>query len=361
MKIWLDLRLTNNPWLFSDFIVELTKELILKNNEISFTIYCNNSEILENFPKKENIEIKNVNIKNWSLEEQTSFYSMLKKDKNDLVVFFDHNKPILYKKRFIFFVYSLENIYYQNFDNITSKYKYLFLLKNALKHSEKIVCFENNIVEEINERFNTSNNKIKTIKWFFTGSLDLIKDDFIKIDVKSRYNIKNDFFIYNSWAWIHKNIERLLNVIKRLKDLWKNIDLVFLWNDISKQIYIREAIINFKLQNEVFFLWEIKEEEKRNLYSKSLWVVLPSFYEPFPFSLKDAIKNEIPIIASNIQNIKNIFWEQINYFSPISTSNIEKIILEFLSDKDRNKINYDNILDIYNKDNTTEEFLKIIV
>ncbi len=361
MKIWLDLRLTDNPGLFSDFIIELTKEIIKKDDNINFNIYCNNDNLTKEIIPKQNLKINNINIKNWSLEEQTKYYWILKKDNNDLMIFFDHNKPFFYKKSFVSFIYSLENIYYQNFDNMFEKYKYIFLLKNTLKKAEKIVCFENNNIEEVTEKFNINNKKIKIIKWFFPWENLIEENELIKIDVKTKFNIKNDFFIYSSWTWIHKNIDRLLSVIKRLKDSWKKLDLVFLWNDISKQIYIRETIINYKLQNEVFFLWEIKEEEKRNLYSKCIWVILPSFYEPFPFSLRDSIKYNSNIIASNIKNIKNIFQESISYFSPISTSSLEKTVLDCIENKKNKKINYNNVIETYNKKETAKDFLNIIM
>lgn len=361
MTIWLDLRLTSNDNLFSAFIVELTKEIIKNNKEVEFTIYCNNNDTFKDIENSEKVTIKNVGIKNWSIQEQTTFYKILKKDKNELMVFFDYHKPIFYRKHFVLLVNSLENIYYQNFDTLTTKQIYLLLLKSALKRADKIICFDGNTVDELSERFNIKETKVSVIKSFFPWINSLNKDNLLKLETKNKYNIKKDFFIYSSWIGIQKNIERLLSLIKRLKDSWKAVDLVFLGNDVSKELYIREVIIEQELQNEIHFLWEIKNDEKRNLYSESLWTIIPSFYEPFPFSLTDSVISNSPIISSNIESIKQIFNDTISYFSPISTSDLEKSILLFLDNKKPEKnITYDSIIKKYNKENTSKEFLKII-
>ena len=115
MKIWLDLRFINND-LYSKFVLELTKELIIQKNEHFFVIYNNNTLKWFNF---KNVEIKTIKIKNKSFKEQTLFLKVLKKDKNNLMIFFNHLKPIFYVWNYITVLASFKDIYYSNF-KITS-------------------------------------------------------------------------------------------------------------------------------------------------------------------------------------------------------------------------------------------------
>ena len=48
---------------------------------------------------------------------------------------------------------SLKDIYYQNFSNYISKYKYLYLLEKNLKNSRKVICFDENVVLTISHQY----------------------------------------------------------------------------------------------------------------------------------------------------------------------------------------------------------------
>ena len=135
MKIWLDLRFIKDQDLYSDFIEELAIELIKNTPENQYIIYTNNDlKIKEN----KNVKLSRVNIKKWSLSEQTRFYKILKKDNNALMLFFDINKPLLYKKEYYIFIPTLSKVYYQDFKKYSQKYKYLYLLSKSVKNASKI-------------------------------------------------------------------------------------------------------------------------------------------------------------------------------------------------------------------------------
>ena len=116
-------------------------------------------------------------------------------------------------------------------------WSYLYRGKIALATTNKITK------NEIIERFNVKEDKINIIDGFFPkrAGYDYIndekeKDDDIKVSLTTKYNIKNKFFIFSWWDSIEKNYEKLVKVFKRLKENWKEVDLVFLWTNIWKNI-----------------------------------------------------------------------------------------------------------------------------
>lgn len=381
MKIWLDLRFIKDN-IYSAFIIELTKGLIKNDTENDYIIYTNN--FIEWFDFL-NVSFKNVSIKNASIKEQTKYLKILKKDNNNLMIFFNHYKPIFYRWNYFILLHSLKEIYYSNFNNYFEKYTYLYLLEKNLKESKKIICFDNHTIEELIEKYNIEEKKIKTLQWFFPNVHNNIINlhdntkeiEKLNVNIKTKYDIKNDFFIYSWWEWAEKNYEKLVHVLNKLKNDWYNIDLVFLWESISKNVALRNVIINLQMQNNTHFIWVLKHSEKVSLYKESLWVIFPSFYEPFPFRLSEPIHFNIPIIASDLKNIKHIFWDTINYISAISVNNIyEKVknyldIINFpLEHFDDLKITknvlilqetkYENIKNKYSKENSINQLLEII-
>jgi hypothetical protein len=358
MKIWIDLRFLWND-VYSRFASQMVQFLIKKENN-DYIIYTNSSI---NWFNKENVTIKKVNIKNWSLEEQIKFKKILKNDKNNLVIFFNHFKPIFYKWQYITFVWSLKDIYYMNFSSYFEKYKYLFLMWKNFKKSHKIICFDENTRDELIEKFDIPEIKIETISWFFP-EIEENKDNFnekLNINIKAKYWVTNDFFIYSGWDWIEKNYEKLISVFARLKDEWKNIDLVFLWHNISTNLNLRLLILETKMQKNVHFLWAIPFKDKEYLYPESLWTIFPSFYEPFPFKLGEPLMFWSKIIASDFKSIKNIFSDKVDNFSSISLNSIFSAVENFLKNNGQNKeIDYKDILDKYNKENTCKQLIEII-
>jgi hypothetical protein len=112
------------------------------------------------------------------------------------MLFFNENVPVFYKKDYLLFIDSLKNIYFQDFNNYIDKTKYFYFLKNALKKSKKIVCFDENTSNEIVERFNIVEKKINILKGFFPNQEHLKESSNVKIDIRTQNAINNDFIIY---------------------------------------------------------------------------------------------------------------------------------------------------------------------
>lgn len=360
MKIWIDLRFINDN-LYSKFSLQLVNELIKKKEEDNFIIYTNSHSL--NIIKKENVAVKNIWIELSSLKEQTLFRKILNNDKNHLVLFFTHYKPIFYSGQYITILWSLKEFFYTDFSSSMEKYKYFFLAEKNLKKSYKIVCLDKNTQDEIIERFNISEEKIDIIDGFFPKNPDYdyevdITD--LKINLKTKYFIENDFFIYSWWDAIEKNYEKLVEVFERLAKEWENIDLVFLWTHISQNINLRNMILEKKLQNQIHFLGSPNLKEKKYLYKESLWVIFPSFYETFPFRLTEPLFFNTHILSSNLKKIQSIFNDKITYFSAISKNNIYETIKLFLKNGKKKKANYDEIKTKYVIENSVKQLIEIL-
>ncbi|MFK7780206.1 MAG: glycosyltransferase [Candidatus Gracilibacteria bacterium] len=355
MKIGLDLRFIDDN-LYSAFTIELVKGLISQDDENSFILYTNSD--MKGFDNV-NTTIKNVGIKNFSLKEQTIYLRILKKDKNNLMLFFNHYKPIFYVGDYFTILPSLKDIYYSNFSNYFVKYSFYLLLDKNLKKSKNIICFDKNTLEELIEKYNIEENKIKYLQGFFPNSYKLSNTADLKIDIKAKYNIKNKFFIYSGGEGVEKNYEKLIYVFNKMKKAGLEIDLVFLGGTISRNLFLRNIILKLEMQKNIHFMGVIKPAEKILFYKDSMGTIFSSFYEPFPFYLTEPLYFDIPIISSDLKNVKDIFNDTIHYFSPISVNSIYEEIKLFLK-KENVSTNYDNVKQKYSKENTIKQLLEII-
>ena len=361
MKIWLDLRfLWDN--IYSRFVFQLVKELIKKQEDTKFIIYTNSTQ---NTLKNDNSEIKVVNIKNWSLAEQTKFKKILKEDNLALTIFFNHYKPIFYKWDYIILVWDLKDLYYSNFKSSVEKYKFIYLITKNIQKADKLICLDKITKDELIERFNVKETSINIVDGFFPKQenydyeKDIFDDEDVNVSLRTKYNLKRDYFVFSAGDSIEKNYEKLIKVFKRLKDNAYEVDLVFLGTNIWKNINLRNLILDDNLQQNIHFLGSPAMEEKKLLYRESLAVIFPSLYEPFPFRLTEPLYFWTPILASNLKKIENIFWNKINYFSPISVSSIYNEVEKFIKIP-REKVDYSKIKAKYTVQNTVQQIIEII-
>lgn len=355
MIIWIDLRFLENNT-YSHFAQDLVKNLIHTQSDIQFNLYTRNPDLFE--LDAENFHVKFIDIECGSFAEQLKFNSILKHDNNTLMLFFDHHKPLLYSWEYYTILSGLKDIFYQNFSDYFHKYKYLFLLEKNLKNSKKILCLDENTKDELIERFNIKEEQIKILDGFFIKNIFQSTDKDTSIDIKSKFQIWEKYLIYSWGDGIEKNLDRLIQVFHRLHKENFDLDLVFLWDKIWKNIDLRHAVIENELQKNIHFIDSVKPWEEQLIYQQSLGVIFPSLYESFPFRLSNPLILNIPILASKLPNIEHIFQDQIQYFSPISTSSILDVVKLFSQTK--TKPNYTQILKRNNIERTTKQIIDII-
>lgn len=355
MIIGIDLRFLENNT-YSHFAKDLVKNLIHTQNDVQFNIYTNNPDLFE--LDASNFHVKYVNIECGSIAEQLKFNKILKWDKNTVMIFFDHHKPLMYKWEYYTILSGLKDIFYQNFSNYFYKYKYLYLLEKNLKNSNRILCLDENTKDELIERFNTTEEKITVLDGFFIQNDFYSDDKDINLDIRSKFQIWEKYLIYSGWDGIEKNLDRLIQVFHRLHKENSSLDLVFLGGKIWKNIDLRHAVIENDLQKHIHFIDSVKPCEEKLIYQQSLGVIFPSLYESFPFRLSNPLLLSTPILASKLTNIEHVFWDTITYFSPISTSSILQVVKSFIHSS--SKVNYSRILEKNNIENTSKQIIAII-
>lgn len=293
-------------------------------------------DIIEYFIKKD--VIKNINIYSDSsfdildddkvqtkysvIDEQYKFLKTLKKDKNDIIISFDDTFPILYKWSFIKVVFSLDRIFYPDLESnkFFNKYSYLNIFKNNLKHSYKIICFSDSTKSELNDRLNIKEEKILKINNFFPSS-PIWKNN---INIKQTLDISGDYLIFD-YEWYNNNIERVLQVIKAInKD--RDLSIVLIGEKLYNSDDTREYIQKLWIEDRAHLVWDVSDNDLESYYKNSIWVIYPIIYDMFPLSLNHAINYDIPIFASENIETREIFGDNINYFSGTSQSSIKKSI-----------------------------------
>ena len=326
MKIWCDLRLLYDETAYARFVNEFLKDFVSQKKEHTFFLYSyipldiNWGNVVSRIVKEK---------RDWFWSE-LKFSKELKNDKLDIFLSFDENKPYFYKWKTILFIPSLAHVFYTDEGFSFAKSWEQFTYQKNLKSAHKIVCFDEATKDDLNERFNIIEDTITVMRPFFVLDDMIEPSDIVQIDIKARHNLSMDYCIYNAWYWVDKNLERLVEVFARLKEAGKDLALFVFWGEeVGTDLEVRKVVLQFDINDRIFFHSNIKKEEEGYFFKQSLWVIYPVLYESFPFTLNKALFYNIPIIASHISSVKTIFDGKIDYFNPVSKVDMTKSIIEF--------------------------------
>jgi glycosyltransferase involved in cell wall biosynthesis len=352
MKIGLDLRFLKNWDYYSDFVLELVKNLIRLDKENKYILFLNINYSHLNFWENS----KNITVNTWNLyEEQIKFKKVLDKQKLDNVIFFTYNKPLKYKCNYILFIPDLEEFHFSPKKNIFKKHFDNYLLSENSKNANKIICFNEKIKIEINDKLNIFEDNIHIITPCF--NIEQIQETNFNLDIKTKYNILNNYLIYYFWPKESSNLDRIIDIFEEIKKQEINLSLVILDNQTSQSIELRKKVIDKQLNKQIYFIGNVTKTEEYLFFKNAIWVLYPVLYSIFPFSLSKAINYKSNIISSDLENIKFIFKDKISYFNPTDINDMFNKITDLKKSKN---INYDFLTENYNLEKTTSELINII-
>jgi glycosyltransferase involved in cell wall biosynthesis len=120
--------------------------------------------------------------------------------------------------------------------------------------------------------------------------------------ISSSISIKYPFIFYPAQFWAHKNHVVIIEAIAWLRDK-KNIiiNCYFTGHNYGNMNYVNNIIRKYKLDNQVYIIGFIPQDDLVFLYKNALAMVYPSFLGPNNLPLLEAIAFGCPLIYSNIQ------------------------------------------------------------
>ena len=351
MKVWLDIRSLNEHSHYGSMMLKVIKKLVEVDNKNEYILYTHHSIWLEKHEKV-------TPIKPWDAFGDLKISKQFKQESFALMVFFDHRVPLFYKEDFIVMIPSLKESFFM-WKDFLAREIYNHYMAKTISRAKKVICFEKYTASELNERLNVNEKKIQIMNPFFHIKPKKALPEAIHIDIKSKYNLQNDYLIYDGWSGANKNIENLLKTFSKLNWVWSRMHLFIIWEDTAKDTDLRDIVITKKLQDRVEFISHINAKEEIFYYQQSKGIIFPSIYESFPFDLKKAISYWVPILSSDIWAIRWFMWDHIDYFNPKSTYDMWEAIEKFLRKK--KQPDYTDIFSDYTLPKTIKQFYSIIM
>jgi glycosyltransferase involved in cell wall biosynthesis len=335
VKIGIDCRLSGSRHAgIGRYIANLVKNLpkLLETHQLVLFFYDQEqaSEIFENKPK--NTEFIFVPIRHYSIAEQIKLPLIFLEHNLNLLHIPHFNIPIFYPKKMVITIHDL--LWHQqkgpamttlNGPIYWLKYLGYKLVTNlAIKKASKIFVPAQTIKKTVTTYYPNSKNKIIITKE------GIEKHFFCQNNNK---NNTNKTIVYTGSLYPHKNIKVVLEALKYLPGY--QLKIVG-----SRNIFVdrtKKIIKKLKLINQVEFLGYLEDKELIKLYQTTFVLVQPSLSEGFGLTGIEAMAASLPVIASDIPILKEIYQDAAIYFDPFSPKDFARALKD-LENTNKNQL-----------------------
>lgn len=216
------------------------------------------------------------------------------------------------------------------------KYVNHFFPKFA-KKAPKIVTVSEYSKQDIVKSFGIEKEKITVAHNGIGDFFNPINKE-LKEATRSKFTDGKPYFLFVSALHPRKNIINLFKSFDVFKNQTKSdvkllmVGEKYWWNQEIKDCF---DSLNFK--KEVVFTGHVQSTELNNIYCSGLALTYVSYFEGFGIPLAEAMRCELPILASNATSLPEVGGEAAIYVNPFSIEDIKNGMVRIYKDESLRK------------------------
>lgn len=275
----------------------------------------------------------------YSLREQTIFLASLMQEKLDLMHFLHFNAPIFYKRPSVVTIHDLTRFFFpaQKHKGRIHQWAYEIVFRSAINNSSKIITVSEHTRSDLVRYFPKAAEKTVMIyEGVDTGMFSSGKSiELHKSENLDGWGIKKPYLLFVGVWMTHKNLPRLLQAFKKVKEKGFAGSLVITGQGQAHHVDVPALIKKEKMSDAVILPGKIMDEDLPLLYQNAEALILPSLYEGFGLPALEAMACGTPVIASSVSSIPEILGDAAVYFDPYSVDDMAEKISALIGDKQK--------------------------
>jgi len=230
---------------------------------------------------------------------------------------------------FILTIHDLSFLHSKSFYSLKRRlWHKMVKVRSLINKADKIISVSDSTKRDIMRFFNIREDKIKVIN---PGINCNIIDREKAKDLIKPFNISKKYFIYVGTLEPRKNIQAIIKAFDKYHKEYNDVDLVV----VGKRGWLYyNTLKDIKKRKYIKYLDYISGKEKDALYTLSLGLVWPSFYEGYGFPPLEATFHHIPVILSYKTSLPEVMKQQGIYVDPYNSSDIYMAMKNLTEDKD---------------------------
>jgi glycosyltransferase involved in cell wall biosynthesis len=274
----------------------------------------------------------------YTWQEQLGFLMKLLSYKLDLLYVPHFNVPILYPKKLVTAIPDLIMHTYSTEKGTTlpkpyfkfKKIMYKLVVQLTVQKSKKIIVPSYDVKNDFQKVFTHQLDSKYVVAYEGVDKVFYSNNNNQAQKLLEDFNIKRPYILYISSMYAHKNVPRLLEAYKILRDKYNvDYDLILIGKKDKFSQEIGQLVNSLNLKEYVHLpglLKKVSDEETIVLRQHALCYVFPSLKEGFSLTPLEAQVLGLPCVISNIPVHKEVYGDSVIYFDPYNTLDIaEKI------------------------------------
>ena len=211
--------------------------------------------------------------------------------------------------------------------------------------------------------YGVNNDKVEILE--FLPNMELSKiDASLGKSILDRFNISKDFIFYPAQFWAHKNHNYILEGVKLYNEKYnKKLNVVFSGANHGNLSYVLNKAKELEIDNQVYYVGFISNEEMAFLYKNCLALVMPTYLSNTNIPPLEAFMMKVPVLYPNYLECADILKHatiNIDLADPNSfVSAIQKVIDNDEEVNDKVEQGYEYITKLQNS-NYMEPIVKIL-
>lgn len=335
MHIIIDARIINSST--GRYVQGLLRYLQEVDQENQYSILVPSKDVHFWRPTNPNFTIHTIDIKNYSVAEQTKLKTFLEELKPDLVHFCMPQQPLGYKGKRVTTVHDMtllktyssdKNWLVYRIKQLVGRYvfkaiatKNAFILAPSEHTKREYTAFSGLdpsrvvVTYEASEPFDSSNTV-----------LDITPADIIPTNF-------SQYILYVGQQSDYKNIPRLAEAHQQLLAQYPQLGLVLVGNR-NAATERNEVLFAKNGYRNIHFTGFISDHELDCLYLGAAVYAFPSLMEGFGLPGLEAMAHGVPVVSSNQTCLPEVYGEAAYYFDPFNVDDIAQAIDKILSQPD---------------------------
>lgn len=315
------------------YITNLVDELVVQNKKREFLLFVRPQYASLHLDQK-HVRTEVLDIPHYSLREQ---FIDWEKYRLDLLHVPHFNASILYPGKLVLTIHDLIKHHSTGPETTTrnpafylgKRLGYLALTRLVAGKADQIIAPSHWVKEDVVKTLGVTPEKIEVIYEAVDSRFGkaVSEDEIKKLLVK--HQLKKPFLVYTGSVYPHKNIDLLLEAIKKrnlVKELDFSLAVVCARNVFWQRL--QDKVTKLGLDNEVKLLGFLSDEELAGLYKQAYALVQPSFMEGFGLTGLEAMKVGLPVLAAKATCLPEVYRDAALYFDPRSVDDfIDKLNL----------------------------------
>lgn len=312
---------------YTEKLIANLQKIDTKNDYVIFLRKTNWSYLKLNAT---NFQKKLADVPWYSLEEQFKMPAIYNQANLDLLHVPHFNVPIFYRKKFVVTIHDLIHHHFSQESTTTRNYllfkakriAYKMVIASAVRRSQKIIVPSNFVKSEIADNF-----KIKPEKIVVT--YEAAEEEYQTFKKQSF----GDYILYVGNAYPHKNLNTLLDALKILSTNYKlsrtSLTIVSPRSVFTERL--ENEVEKRSLKNKIKIIGYQEPAKLAKVFASARAYIFPSLSEGFGIPGLNAMAAGVPVIASKIPTLREIYQDAAVYFDPKDSKDIAQTISTVLN------------------------------